>query len=677
MKSKRFVPLHLLFVLLMSLGSESKVQAATITVCASGCDHTSIQGAIGAAAAGDTISIAAGVYHEIITIDKDLTLDGVGAGSTIINNLLSPTDAAAIVTVNSGVTAFIHGVTITGGQKANSGSLLNAGGGGIYNAGELTLTNSTISGNTTTDSGNDPNAYGGGIFNCGTLTLIESTVSNNSAIGGNVDHSLIGGEAIGGSGHGGGIYNINGSLILIKSTVSSNQASGGTGTGGAGGNGQGGSAVGSGIYTWAWNGGGCRPPAASVTLVNSTVSSNQASGGTGVSGGAVGNESLVGAGGPAAGGGIFNLGGLSGFDPLSSVHLSSSTISNNISTGGDGIGGDGPDGHPQGGDGFGGGITSNLSATLVNSLVTNNSAVGGSATSNGIPFPEFSGAGFGGGLDHGGAAFFQHAEYSIVADNQPNDCSFPITSDGHNWESRTACGFTDPSDQQDIGTSLSLLGPLSDNGGPTLTHALTGSTPIDADNNFNCPSTDQRGNLRPIDGLCDIGAFESGVNHAPVLDAPGDPILAAINEDETDNNGTLVFDIIASVLPLDMITDANLRAEEGIAIIGVNNTNGIWQYSIPSDESGWTDLDNPSDSAAFLLVSDAEVRLRFVPNLGFCGPVDPGITFRAWDQLGGYSNNMVDTSIHGGSTPFSNSTETTSITVNCINNKIFFPIIIK
>jgi hypothetical protein len=667
MKFKRFVPLYLLFVLLMSLRAESKVQAATITVCATGCDHTSIQGAIGAAVAGDTISIAAGLYLGTITIDKNLTLDGAGAGSTIITtNPMSPTDEAAIVTVNSGVTAVIDGVTITGGHKANSGDPFNDGGGGLYNAGQLTLTNSTIRDNIATGSPSNPNAYGGGIFNLGTLTLIESTVRNNRAVGGNVDHSIIGGEAIGGSGHGGGIYNISGSLTLIKSTVSHNEASGGTGTGGAGGNGHGGGGAGGGIYTWAVVGGG----GAAVTLVNSTVSGNQASGGTGISGG--GDESVFGAGGSAAGGGIFNLGGLSGFDPLSSVHLSSSTIGNNSATGGDGIDSDGPDGQPQGGNGFGGGITSNLSATLVNSLVTNNSAGGGSAISNGIP-----GAGFGGGLDHGGAAFFQHAEYSIVAGNQPNDCRFPITSDGHNWESQTTCGFTDPSDQQDIGTSLSLLGPLADNGGPTLTHALTGSTPIDAGDNSTCPRTDQRGNLRPIDGLCDIGAFESGVNHAPVLHASGDATLAAINADEVDNNGTLVFDIIASVLPLNMITDANLRAEEGIAIIAVNNTNGIWQYIIPSDELGWTDLDNPSDSAAFLLVSDAEVRIRFVPNPGFCGTVNPGITFRAWDLLGDYSNNIGNTSTHGGNTPFSDMTETASITVNCVNSKIFLPIIFK
>ena len=62
-----------------------------------------------------------------------------------------------------------------------------------------------------------------------------------------------------------------------------------------------------------------------------------------------------------------------------------------------------------------------------------------------------------------------------------------------------------------------LLGPLQDNGGFTQTHALlSGSPAIDAGNPDNCPSHDQRGYLRPIDGNgdgiahCDMGAYEYG-----------------------------------------------------------------------------------------------------------------------------------------------------------------------
>jgi hypothetical protein len=65
------------------------------------------------------------------------------------------------------------------------------------------------------------------------------------------------------------------------------------------------------------------------------------------------------------------------------------------------------------------------------------------------------------------------------------------------------------------------LGPLADNGGFTLTHALEpGSPAIDADRDqsavltFRCPRTDQRGLRRPGDdagdATCDVGAYEAG-----------------------------------------------------------------------------------------------------------------------------------------------------------------------
>src|SRR5262249_34310098 len=55
------------------------------------------------------------------------------------------------------------------------------------------------------------------------------------------------------------------------------------------------------------------------------------------------------------------------------------------------------------------------------------------------------------------------------------------------------------------------LGPLADNGGPTLTHALLpGSPAIDAGNNAYATDFDQRGPGFPriVNGLIDIGAFE-------------------------------------------------------------------------------------------------------------------------------------------------------------------------
>lgn len=60
--------------------------AATLTVCAEGCDHTTIQAAVDAAAAGDTIVVEDGSYPENVTIDRSLSLScanaGISAGAT-------------------------------------------------------------------------------------------------------------------------------------------------------------------------------------------------------------------------------------------------------------------------------------------------------------------------------------------------------------------------------------------------------------------------------------------------------------------------------------------------------------------------------------------------------------------------------------------------------------------
>ena len=53
------------------------------------------------------------------------------------------------------------------------------------------------------------------------------------------------------------------------------------------------------------------------------------------------------------------------------------------------------------------------------------------------------------------------------------------------------------------------LGPIADNGGPTLTHALlVGSPAIDAADGAVCPTVDQRGVSRPQGSGCDVGAVE-------------------------------------------------------------------------------------------------------------------------------------------------------------------------
>lgn len=118
-----------LFAVLIAAGLAGSVaHAATLTVCASGCDYTSIQAAVAAASPGDTITVAAGTYTEQVTVSKSVTLQGAGSGSTTIKAPASLTGDASgmknIITVTgAGVTAEITGFTISGPGPAGCGSI--------------------------------------------------------------------------------------------------------------------------------------------------------------------------------------------------------------------------------------------------------------------------------------------------------------------------------------------------------------------------------------------------------------------------------------------------------------------------------------------------------------------------------------------------------------------------
>ena len=93
-----------------------------------------------------------------------------------------------------------------------SGNAINQSGGGIANAGTMSITGSTISGNTVEVSGYNT-VGGGGIDNGGTLSITTSSISGNTTYG-----------------VGGGILNA-GTLSISISTISENWAHGGRGFG--------------------------------------------------------------------------------------------------------------------------------------------------------------------------------------------------------------------------------------------------------------------------------------------------------------------------------------------------------------------------------------------------------------------------------------------------------------
>jgi hypothetical protein len=156
----------------------------------------------------------------------------------------------------------------------------------------------------------------------------------------------------------------------------------------------------------------------------------------------------------------------------------------------------------------GGGLFNNSILTLANVTVTRNAAVTGGGVFNGGTVQVFN---------------------SIIAQNRGTagaatgpDAFGTFTSLGHNLIGSTdgSSGWN-PSVGDLLGNASApldaRLGPLADNGGPTLTHALLpGSPAIDTCDPLRdaVPLTDQRGVVRPRDGdgngspLGDIGAFE-------------------------------------------------------------------------------------------------------------------------------------------------------------------------
>jgi hypothetical protein len=105
-------------------------------------------------------------------------------------------------------------------------------------------------------------------------------------------------------------------------------------------------------------------------------------------------------------------------------------------------------------------------------------------------------------------------------------CDGAIVSQGNNIEHGTSCALAMPGD---MGGVDPMLGPLQDNGGGTLTHAIPVTSPA-VDAAGPCALTeDQRGTPRPLDGnsdgtvACDIGAYELDPADVPTTTTTSTP----------------------------------------------------------------------------------------------------------------------------------------------------------
>lgn len=257
---------------------------------------------------------------------------------------------------------------------------------------------------------------------------------------------------------GGAIYAAAGSLAILNSTVSNNIVSDG--------------------------GGGITIRSGSLTVTASTISGNTA----------------------AYGGGIYNVG--------ASATIKDSTISGNTVTGSN--------------NGAGGGLRNSATMTVTNCTVSGNTStsttgnliVGGGGLANfgtlTVNSSTITGnaGNAGGGLKNEGGTM--SVSNSIVSGNtaylEGPDIHGPVASGDYNLVGNSNSPLPGT---HNIYGQPALLGPLANNGGPTLTHALqTGSPAYNAGDPAFDPTAlpyDQRGTGFPRvkGGRIDIGAYES------------------------------------------------------------------------------------------------------------------------------------------------------------------------
>jgi len=228
---------------------------------------------------GGTITFASSLSGETITLgsqltlDKDVTIDGSALTDRVsvdANNL------GRVMQVYNGVTASLESLRLINGNSSDFG-------GGIHNAGTLTVNNAILSNNQSTQGG-------AGIFNTGgTLLVTNSSLENNHAT------NNVGGAISNAAG---------GSVEVVNSTLSGNQGLSG--------------------------GGIDNPNGTTITITGSTLTGNQATDTTSGSGGGLNNSgtmtvvncTLIGNTSRKPGGGIFNMGG--------TLTLYNSTLSGNV-----------------------------------------------------------------------------------------------------------------------------------------------------------------------------------------------------------------------------------------------------------------------------------------------------------------------------------------------------------
>ncbi len=288
----------------------------------------SLRSALSSAVAGDIVTFNASMTVNLnsqLVISKNLTIEGDLDHNGTPDVTLSGQYKTQVLMVNSGITATLDGLVITQGLAAGNGAAAGvdgtaAMGGGIVNAGNLTLNNVTVTSNAASGGGG-----GGGV----TAPYVGGAVGGGGGGGGALGGQN-GGHG-GSSGFGTGVYGGTSGTANHGGTGGGYNPSymggkGGSSSGGAGG-------IGAANYS---NGG------AGGTANNGTISIGGGGGGSG--------WDKAGRAGASASGGIYNA------STGTLTIVGTSVISNNIAAGGGGGGGGGLGGSADSGGAAGKGV---------------------------------------------------------------------------------------------------------------------------------------------------------------------------------------------------------------------------------------------------------------------------------------------------------------------------------
>ncbi|MBK8207708.1 MAG: hypothetical protein IPK87_13110 [Planctomycetes bacterium] len=518
-----------------------------------------------------------------------LTLNGVRVGSNIARGADGANGANGGVGQNggnggTGMDARGGGMYVVSGtiQLISTTITLNtvqAGDGGNGGRGGAASTTFGSSFGNGGNGGAGGLAYGGGVFlQGGSVALSGSTLSQNATFAGDGGRGGTGaGTAIftpgnggapgaAGSGRGGGLYVQAGALTVTETTLLSNGANGGKGgNGGSAGLGLLAQGVGTdGAAGGDAYGGAICIESGTATFERSTANGNAANAGDGGVGGLGGSSIYFGGTGETGGVGGNSRGGAL-YLQAGTLDVVNSTVSGNFARAGDGgtggVGGEvafaasggvspgdggqgGNSGQSQGGGMYAAGGTLDVD----NSTVASNTGVAGAAGAGGQPGIGGSNPGSvgpagtviqpqGGGAHNGGGTLT--AESSIFADNTANTGAdfFGAGTLTSSLIETTPAGTGAPSSGFINGDPA--LSALANNGGPTNTHAISGtSIARNTGSNPRALTTDQRGNARNDGNGVDIGSFEDGSTppvgqtQPPVVSAPAATVtLNAANYD--------------------------------------------------------------------------------------------------------------------------------------------------